>query len=55
MARSLMGAEFRGLCGRGRPRSDLSLLIVTYTPLSSGTYHYECIYSMHHGALLSSS
>lgn len=55
MARSSMGAEFRGLCGRGRPRWDLCLLIITYTPLLSGIYHYECICSMHYGGMLPSS
>lgn len=55
MARSSMGAEFRGSCGRGRTGWDFCLLIITYTPLSSRTYHYGCIYSMHYESVLCSS
>lgn len=47
MARSSMGAEFRGSCGRGGPKQESGQLITTFILLSSGTYHYERIYSMH--------
>lgn len=54
MARSSMGAEFRGSCGRGDLMGESGQLIIRYISLPSGTYHYEHTYLIRSRGVFSS-